>query len=383
MSKTNIPNKTLFLLWGKSAGRCEFTGCNKMLSKDDLTQKEYNNGQCAHIIADSPNGPRGNSETSMQISKDLSNLILLCPEHHKLIDDDPKTYTVDKLLQMKEEHEKNIEYLTSFNGKNVQSYIIIYGANIGKHNCPIVFNKVTEALLKDDLYPAERTPIELSIGNSFTTDNMDSFWNLEVNNLCSGFETRVAPRIINKEIKHCSVFALAPIPLLIKLATLLTDQIEVNVYQKHREPDTWQWIEAEEFEYSVIRPQRKCKTVALNLSLSATIPEDDIKLVLGDDVAIWKITIEAPNNDYLKSKNHLKAFRETYRKIMDDIKRTHGNNIKIHLFPAIPNSVAVELGRVYMPKADLPIVIYDRNQSDQGKIFKKAIEIGDNDEIIK
>ena len=212
---------------------------------------------------------------------------------------------------------------------------------------------------------------------------MNTFWNLEVNNLCSGFETRIAPRIINKEIKHCSVFALAPIPLLIKLGTLLTDQIEVNVYQKHREPDTWQWIEAEEFEYSVIRPQRECKTVALNLSLSATIPEDDIKHVLGDDVSIWKITIEAPNNDYLKSKKHLKAFRETYRKIMDDIKRTYGNNIKIHLFPAIPNSVAVEIGRVYMPKADLPIVIYDRNQSDQGKIFKKAIEIGDNDEIIK
>lgn len=383
MSKASIPNKTLFLLWGKSAGRCEFTGCNKLLSTDDITQKEYNKGQCAHIIADSPNGPRGDSKKSTPMSKDPSNLILLCPEHHKLIDDYPETYTVDKLLQMKEEHEKNIEHLTSFNGKNTQSYIIIYGANIGKHNCPIALNKVTEALLKDDLYPAERTPIELSIGNSFTTDNMNTFWNLEVNNLCSGFETRIAPRIINKEIKHCSVFALAPIPLLIKLGTLLTDQIEVNVYQKHREPDTWQWIEAEEFEYSVIRPQRECKTVALNLSLSATIPEDDIKHVLGDDVSIWKITIEAPNNDYLKSKKHLKAFRETYRKIMDDIKRTYGNNIKIHLFPAIPNSVAVEIGRVYMPKADLPIVIYDRNQSDQGKIFKKAIEIGDNDEIIK
>lgn len=68
---------------------------------------------------------------------------------------------------------------------------------------------------------------------------------------------------------------------------------------------------------------------------------------------------------------------------MDDIKKTHGNNTKIHLFPAIPVSVAVELGRAYMPKADLPIVIYDRNLSDKEKIFKKAIVIGDDNEVVE
>ena len=117
--------------------------------------------------------------------------------------------------------------------------------------------------------------------------------------------------------------------------------------------------------------------------MSATIPDDDIKQVCGKDVSIWKMTIDVPNNDYLKSKQHLRAFREIYRKIMDDIKKTHGNNTKIHLFPAIPVSVAVELGRAYMPKADLPIVIYDRNLSDKGKIFKKAIVIGDDNEVVE
>lgn len=381
MSKTHIPERTLVLLWGKSAGRCAFTGCNRPLSRDDLTNNEYNNGQCAHIIADSPCGPRGDAKKSEQLKKDLSNLILLCPTHHKLIDDNPEIYTVDKLMQMKKQHERNIDYLTSFNGTNVQSYIIIYCANIGKNNCPIVFDKVTDALIADGMYPAERTPIELSIGNSFATDNKDNFWDVEVNNLCSGYRSRVIPRIINKEIKHCSVFALAPIPLLIKLGTLLTDQIEVNVYQKHRESDTWKWIESEDIEYSVVKPQKKYETIALNLSLSATIPDDDIKQVCGNDVSIWKITVDVPNNDYLKSKQHLKVFREIYRKIMDDIKKTHGNNTKIHLFPAVPVSVAVELGRVYMPKADLPIVVYDRNLRDNGKIFKKTIVIGEDDEV--
>lgn len=92
---------------------------------------------------------------------------------------------------MKKQHEQNIDYLTSLNGTNVQSYIIIYCANIGKNNCPIVFDKVTDALIADGMYPAERTPIELSIGNNFTTDNKDNFWNVEVNNLCSGYRSRV------------------------------------------------------------------------------------------------------------------------------------------------------------------------------------------------
>lgn len=383
MSKTHIPERTLVLLWGKSAGRCAFTGCNKPLSRDDLTNSEYNNGQCAHIIADSPCGPRGDAKKSEQLKKDLSNLILLCPTHHKLVDNNPEIYTVDKLLQMKNQHERNIDYLTSFNGTNVRSYIIIYCANIGKNNCPIVFDKVRDALIANGMYPAELTPIELSIGNSCTTDDKDKFWELEVDNLCSSYKSRVIPRIISKEIKHCSVFALAPIPLLIKLGALLTDQIEVNVYQKHREPDTWRWLEVDDIKYSVVKPQKNYETVALNLSLSATIPADDIKQVCGNDVSIWKITVDVPNNDYLKSKQHLRAFREIYRKIMDDIKKTHGNNTKIHLFPAIPVSIAVELGRAYMPKADLPIVIYDRNLSDKGKIFKKAIVIGDDNEVVE
>lgn len=49
------------------------------------------------------------------------------------------------------------------------------------------------------------------------------------------------------------------------------------------------------------------------------------------------------------------------RYLFDKIKATHGQNATIHLFPACPVSVAIEIGRVWMPKADLPLVIYDQN----------------------
>ena len=42
----------------------------------------------AHIIADEPGGPRGHPVLSKQLAKELSNLMLLCLDHHRLIDVD-------------------------------------------------------------------------------------------------------------------------------------------------------------------------------------------------------------------------------------------------------------------------------------------------------
>ena len=59
MSVSDISPKVRYLLWAKSAGRCEFDGCNKSLWKDGLTKIETNFADVAHIIGDSANGPRG------------------------------------------------------------------------------------------------------------------------------------------------------------------------------------------------------------------------------------------------------------------------------------------------------------------------------------
>ena len=51
---------------------------------------------------------------------------------------------------------------------------------------------------------------------------------------------------------------------------------------------------------------------------------------------------------------------------MDRIKAAHGQDSMLHLFPAVPVSIAVEIGRVWMPKADLPLRIYDQNPRTGG-----------------
>ncbi|RYE15555.1 MAG: SAVED domain-containing protein, partial [Sphingobacteriaceae bacterium] len=89
--------------------------------------------------------------------------------------------------------------------------------------------------------------------------------------------------------------------------------------------------------------------------------------------SIWEITHINPGNDFLRSKELLGKFRSIMRKAFDQIKQVHGQNNLLHVFPAMPVSTAVELGRVRMPKADLPMIIYDQN--NKHKAFISTINL--------
>ena len=133
-----------------------------------------------------------------------------------------------------------------------------------------------------------------------------------------------------------------------------------NIEFKVRKPDVNKSI--------VARP------VALVLALSATIVDDEeFTRVLGDDTAIWSISAESPHNDIMKRASDLAEFRRIVRSLFNEIKARHGETTTINVFPALPVSAAIEFGRVWMPKADLPIVVYDQNRRVDG--FVQALEI--------
>ena len=109
-----IPEKTRTRLWVLAGGRCQYEGCNKPLWQDELTMAQMNTAYIAHIIAAEPNGPRGDKELSPKLATDISNLMLMCDEHHRLIDrEDVEGHPVERLHEMKRKHEERIELLTS------------------------------------------------------------------------------------------------------------------------------------------------------------------------------------------------------------------------------------------------------------------------------
>jgi len=266
-----------------------------------------------------------------------------------------------QLFAMKRHHEERIRRITDI-APNMSSEIILYGANIGVNNSPLSYGSVCEALFYD-YYPANDYPIELGLKNTPFTDDTDAYWLAEETNLLMQFNQKIKPRLMLGNASHYSVFAIAPQPLLIKFGVLLNDLNNVKVYQKHREPSNWKWqTTSPPVEFILRESADKTKIPVLIFSLSATITHDRIKKVFGDNVSIWEITINGtPNNDFLKTEALLSDFRRTVRHVLDKMKSYHGCT-ELHIFPAMPISASVELGRVWMPKVDMPMVIYDANK---------------------
>ena len=113
--------------------------------------------------------------------------------------------------------------------------------------------------------------------------------------------------------------------------------------------------------------------VALKLALSATVDDQRIRSVLGDNTAIWSITAVEPHNDIMRRPEDLAIYKTHLRRLFDRIKAHHGEDVTINVFPVLPASAAVETGRIRMPKADLPLVIYDQKPE---KGFERTIQIG-------
>ena len=110
----DIPDKEVKALIALSGGVCAFPGCHKRLYEPgNMDDDAAFLGQVAHIVADSRQGPRGVSPLSDEDRDKHTNLLLLCGDHHKVIDSQPRTYSVSVLHRMKEDHERRIRQATS------------------------------------------------------------------------------------------------------------------------------------------------------------------------------------------------------------------------------------------------------------------------------
>lgn len=382
MSVSYIPQSTRLCLWGKAGGRCQYPGCNRPLFRDDLTQAEFNSSYIAHIIADKPEGPRGHSKLSETLKKDIRNLMILCDVHHRLIDiADVAGHPVELLTEFKQAHEERIELLTGIH-ESKKSHILLYGARVGEHDSPLEYSKAALAMVPQK-FPACSKPISIGLKNSSMTDAENEFWQLEKQHLARQLDRFVVPGIRDGTIQHLSIFGFAPMPLLTELGRLLSDIVAADVYQLHREPASWKWQpEPAEFNYLIKKNSKpSAKNVALILALSADIQIERVTSLLGEDIALWNVTHEKPNNDFLRGPDQLRIFREVLRHTLNEIKTEHGEDSTLHVFPAMPLSCSIELGRIWMPKADLPILMYDQNRKQGG--FTPALWIrqdnhGDN-----
>lgn len=373
MSVTSITNKNKYLLWAITAGRCQYRGCNQPLTQDILTKKKFNKSYIAHIVADVAGGPRGDVTRSPLLADNINNLMLLCDTHHRLIDvADVGGHPEDLLLEMKKEHENRIATITNI-ALNMESHVVIYKANVGQHSPFVSYEAMVNYLLPKH-YPAQSFSIDLGLTDSPLRDKDAHFWETEVKVLEDNYNNRLRDLLRQQRVKHISLFAFAPMPLLIKLGTLINEIQNIEIHQPIRNPQTWNLSDDKEVtKYIVEEPQVLHPIVVLNISLSATINNDRITGVLGNDCAIYTLTIENPSPNYLQNKIQLQDFKSEIQQLFNKIKAKYNAQTPIHIFPTMPIATAIELGRSWFPKADMPLYLYDENTANSG--FSKVMEI--------
>lgn len=121
MRRNSIATNIKRELWSQCGGYCQNPTCNRYLFANiqgDLVSL----ADIAHIIGAGKNGPRSEHELAKSINKDgFSNLLMLCLDCHKIVDELEKNFSVEEMKQWKKDHFQRIQSVFSVpNFKNEQ-----------------------------------------------------------------------------------------------------------------------------------------------------------------------------------------------------------------------------------------------------------------------
>ena len=152
-----IPVRDQKVLCTRSGNRCAMPECHKVL----VVGKTGDDGeslvaQMAHIKGERATSPRYDVSMTDPERNSYGNLILVCNNCHKVIDDQPSTYSVERLHEIKSQHEKWVVELTekeiinvTFAELSVVTKYIISGQFVSSDSLTIIPPR--EKIKKNDL----------------------------------------------------------------------------------------------------------------------------------------------------------------------------------------------------------------------------------------
>lgn len=361
--------KTISILIARAGGRCQFENCNKNVFLDEFTLDDTNDSNIAHIIASSPFGPRGNETESFVLSDKIENLMLMCLDHHHLIDEKGKEeiYTVERLRAMKAAQEQRVQQLLDNLNAEVTTMIHLTSPIKGQQIVSFSAREAAKAFLPRMKAESEYA-MTIAIQSSGEYESTE-YWQSVEYRLENEFNYTVRAKLNNFPNTHFSIFPLAPIPLIMKLGFLMGDKMRADVYQKTKQPDTWEW-QSEELTNTFYIEEKQFETgagVAVVISLTSEIEMEDV-LKVANFKMIYILRAEHQSDDSIKSEEDLSSFWHTYKDLFERLKGEE----TISIFPSIPVSAAFEMGRRYMVGVYPKMIVYDRNDN-----FFETLTIGE------
>ncbi|MDP3510203.1 MAG: SAVED domain-containing protein [Candidatus Melainabacteria bacterium] len=373
--RIKIPEHVQLRLWVKSGGLCQFRGCNDDLYTEKLTLKPDKLANIAHIVAASPDGPRGDDPMPVNQRNDFDNLMLVCLDHHSHMDKKFQTdYSTEDLRQWKKEHEDRVRWLLTTT-PNPKTKVVRLRAKIGNETGQISEPEFRQAILPR--YPLDSHGIEIDL--TAFADGGSAYWEACQAAISEKLAPIHASSIHGPKAEHLSVFAIAPIPLLIHLGRCIGNKIPSTFYQRHRDTQDWLWKSPNgkeaSYSYKLTQDGKSKDAVLLILSLSGTIDIEQIPEDVRANRAVYTMTLDGqqPNTEFLKTEADLENFRVAYQKLLGQIRAHKPETATIHLFPAIPAPIALTCGRELLEKAHPSLLIHDYNKIN--KKFTQTLRV--------
>lgn len=351
--RTAIPIEVRHRLWIAAAGRCEFKGCGKPVGVDFLTGRKANVGELAHIVSDSPEGPRGDPTRSKELAKDEANLMLACFDCHKRIDvlRNVEDYPEAKLLRWKREHEARVSSIYNAEVGTI-SQPVIMALPIGPHAPHIVSEYVQAAILKNSDYTVHprHEHIVLSRPDLDIRDDDPDYWRTASRALTQWYERVLEPQFSGHHpVEHISIVAFAPIPMLMKLGALLGDKRPADVMDLPSNKWLWRTDEASKdtakgwFMFDVPVQLPKQVFVTIDISNEAR----DFEAVVAG-APIVRFSAKNPRRELIGSQTNLDGFKRDFNEFLILLNRAGAS--ELDLLPVTSLSTSVVVGQAILPK---------------------------------
>lgn len=353
-----------------AGGRCEFPGCNKPVSYHEVTQEPSKHFELAHNVAASSQSTRGHTDLSEALADDPRNILVLCRNDHRSVDDDARghQYTVEELKEFKERHERRIERLLSIDPTQ-RTVVVSMTARVDQQNSafdPDTLNAAVVQCSQFSLYPATRWPIRITLEELKGNDGNPEHHERSSRRIVELLEHRLSDEAA--ESLPISLFAIAPMADLATLGLALGNKRPVYPHQYDRARDSWFWLDpiassSAEFNYSI--PEKVSENLCVVISLSGTIDEGVVQSKMGN-MPIAQFETPEPRLTLVRSPEDIVAFRQSWLEFLSCLRRRFDSLKALHIVPAMPAPLSIEVGRQVLPKIDPCLYFYDINTSYAG-----------------
>lgn len=378
VTRGQIRDRVRVAVWAKAAGRCVI--CNESLFNSRRTHLHtVFVGQLAHNVGAkaSKGSPRGKT-AQIEDREAEENLLLLCPACHRIIDDEDHAeyFDMDRLHTLKDEHEERVRRVTEHGGLTRTGALRLMGS-IRKSETLVSRREVAQALLTEGYLGVVDGRFEGDFSIRVNGhEKRGSFWVAakeeidESLNLASEAHKHGA-------LEHLSVFAIAPVPVLVYLGSALDDKLPTVVYQKSRDADLgWNWpsnAATTAFGADFSAASATAEDVVLVLSLTAEVQLGKGPTEFsGAPRVIVRPQRGSQGPDCVSSRESLKQFTSTWRSALAEAESRYPNAKRWHLVAAAPVSACVEAGRAFMRSAHPTVAVYQRSDQDT---YEKVLEV--------